>query len=154
MKQISFFKKGSTQHGGVLSLNKRKRARPLAKNKAIHLVLKSRTTILFKNKCWILKLLRQQASSKGVRIYSVSVQKDHIHIVLRIYSRHLYSGFIRAVTGVIAKRLGKGLWKFIPFTRFISWGRDFKAAKAYVFQNEMEVLGIWGYQPRRRRAPQ
>lgn len=156
MKQISFLQKINTEHGGVLAIKKRKTLRPLTKSKAVHMVLKSRTAVLFKNKNWILEILRKQARNSGVRIDAISVQRDHIHLVIRIYSRQLYKAFIRASTGLIARRLGKGLWKLLPFTRLINWGRDYKTACAYVFQNEMEVLEIWKYRPRahRKRARQ
>jgi REP element-mobilizing transposase RayT len=152
MKQISFFKKEAFSCGGLLSLNKRKGRRALCAKRPIHLVLKSKKPILFQNREWIINLLKKNAAVGGIKIYRLSIQKDHIHLSIRITSRDLYKGFIRAVTGLMARKLGKGLWKLPPFTRIGSWGRDFQAVSGYIFKNEMEVFGLWAYQPRKRPA--
>ncbi len=130
-------------------MGKRKHARPLSTKKPLHLVLKSKRTILFRNKAAISSVLRKQALLFGISLYSLSVQKDHIHISLKIPSRESYRSFVRAIAGIIARKLGKGLWMLLPFTRIVEWGRAFKTVENYIFQNEMEVRGIWEYKPRR-----
>ena len=41
-------------------------------------------------------------------------------------------------------------WQTRIFSRIVSWGREFKAVKAYVIQNTLEALGLVSYKPRGR----
>jgi len=150
MKQLSFIKSQPATFGGTLARGKRKDARPLSTKKPLHLVLKSKRAILFRNKITVSSILRKQAKLFGIKLYSLSVQKDHIHISLKIPSRAAYVSFVRATAGLIARRLGKDLWMYLPFSRIVEWGRAFHAVEKYIFQNEMEVHGVWEYKPRRR----
>jgi hypothetical protein len=72
-------------------------------------------------------------------------------------SRTGFNGFIRAISGLIARlTLGvergraKGLkfWDARPFTRVLEWGRDYRQACAYLAQNILEALGFIEYRPR------
>ena len=84
----------------------------------------------------------------GIRLYDQAVNHDHLHFVLKISGRREYAQFIRALTGFLARKLGKGLWKVLPFTRIASWGRDFQRLKAYLCQNREEAGGERPYSPR------
>ncbi len=44
---------------------------------------------------------------------------------------------------------GQRFWQFRPFSRVMSWGRDFKNGCEYVAQNTLEALGFIPYKPRR-----
>ena len=35
----------------------------------------------------------------------------------------------------------QGFWQFRPFSRVVSWGRDFKSCTEYLKQNVLEALG-------------
>ncbi|MBY0385390.1 transposase [bacterium] len=152
MKQLSFISKPSIEYGGSLLKGRRKTERVLDSRKPIHLVLKTKSSFsLFKQKKILQKVLRKQAKRFGVKIYSESIQSDHWHICLKITNRRLYRGFIRALTGIIARNLGKGLWQLRPYTRIVSWGRDFLNVLDYLLLNQCEVSGVVPYAVRKRR---
>ena len=159
MKQIHLLPPPSLFFGGGLEADPKRSQRILSTKLPTHLVLKSKPTFkLFKNKSIIEEILKKQAKKFGVKIYGLSVQKDHIHLNIRIFSRITYKAFIRAVTGLIARKLGCGIWKFRPFTRIVKWGRPFEILKKYILQNELEIKDIIPYQERRhkyrsRKAP-
>ena len=91
-----------------------------------------------------------QARRAGVRIYKFNINFDHIHLLIKLRDRRSYFRFIRAVTGLISRKLGRGLWKLRPFTPVAHWGRAFRTLKKYIQQNELEVNGLIPYQPRKR----
>ena len=67
------------------------------------------------------------------------------------------SRFLRAFSGAIAlyfklKYKLTTFWKGRPFTRIVSWGRDFKNVCAYVVKNFKEVVGFVKYSPRNTKA--
>jgi REP element-mobilizing transposase RayT len=170
-RQMNFFKKTKNQFGGSLILGKRKTARVLDTRKPIHFVLKSQKSIqLHSNRRQLRQLLFRFAKKFGVRIYSESVQKDHWHFCIKITHRILYRSFIRALTGTIGARerlrrsftsearsgpialkFGKGLWIQRPFSRIVTWGRDFLNVLDYILLNECEVSGIVPYAIRKSR---
>ncbi|MBC7743335.1 MAG: hypothetical protein H7061_14145 [Bdellovibrionaceae bacterium] len=42
-----------------------------------------------------------------------------------------------------------GFWQFRPFSRLVSWGRDFKNCVSYLKQNFLEAFGFVQYKPRK-----
>ena len=42
-----------------------------------------------------------------------------------------------------------GFWEFRPFSRVVSWGRDFKTCVKYLNQNVLEAFGFVPYKPRK-----
>jgi REP element-mobilizing transposase RayT len=151
-RQMNFFKKTENQFGGSLILGKRKTARVLDSRKPIHFVLKSQKSIqLHSNRRQLRQLLFRFAKKFGVKIHSESVQKDHWHFCIQITNRTLYRSFIRALTGTIALKFGKGLWIQRPFSRIVTWGRDFLNVLDYILLNECEVSGIVPYAIRKSR---
>lgn len=150
--QMSFFKRNKKEFGGTyLKKGQRKVARVLDSRRPTHLVLKSKKSIsLFKNKHILREILRKQAKTFGVKVYSNSIQKDHWHLVVKITNRYLYRGFIRSLTGIIARQLGKGLWRLCPYSRIVEWGKDYLNVIDYLLLNECEVLEIVPYAIRRK----
>ncbi len=150
-KQISFFKKTETVFGGSLGLGKRKVARVLDTRKPIHFVLKSnKSANLYARRLELRRLLFRFAQRFGVKVYSESVQKDHWHFCVKITNRHLYRSFIRALTGTIALVFGKGLWSQPPFSRIVTWGRDFLNVLDYILLNQCEAAAIVPYAIRKK----
>jgi REP element-mobilizing transposase RayT len=151
MKQLNLLPQVRPYFGGALEMSPRKSIRPLSLRNPTHLVLKAKLCFnLFKNKAHIQKIIMKQSKTFGVKVYGISIQRDHIHLNLKIFSRRMYKGFIRAVTGLIARKLkAKGIWKLRPFTRIVSWGKDFQILKTYILQNELEVRGLIPKQLRR-----
>ena len=82
-----------------------------------------------------------------------------LHILLKLSNRFTFAPFLRALAGTIALKvtganklnaLKEKFWDFIPWSRIVEWGRAFKSAKDYIFQNEMEACGARAYQPRKK----
>ncbi|MBY0385930.1 transposase [bacterium] len=152
MQQLTLIKKPKIEHGGSLLKGRRKTERVLNSRKPMHLVLKTKSSfLLFKQKNKLQTILKKQAKIFGVKIYSESIQSDHWHICLKITNRRLYRGFIRALTGIIARLLGKGLWRLRPYTRIVEWGRDLLNVLDYLLLNQCEVRGIVPYAIRKQR---
>jgi REP element-mobilizing transposase RayT len=143
--------------GGVLSGAKGnpKCKRPLATKQAMHLVLKSsrahgkHSFLLYSQE--IEAILRRQAKSFGVKIYSFANAGNHLHLIIKIYNRETYKSFIRAVSGLIMRKVFRlergrgvfqGLWDARPFTRILSWGKDFSTVKNYLLINRLEMTGL------------
>ncbi len=121
----------------------------------MHLVLKSskargdKSFLLFSKE--IETILRKQASNFGVKIYAFANAGNHLHLVIRIHSRDTYNSFIRAISGLLMRKVfglekGRGavtaLWDARPFTRILSWGKDFAAVKNYLLINRLEMTGL------------
>ncbi|MEQ1665454.1 MAG: transposase [Bdellovibrionales bacterium] len=139
--------------GGELIQGKRKLRRPLDIKKPIHLVLRadiSKSGSLLRRQNQINKMIYKYAIKFGVKVYKKAIVSNHIHFVLKFSHRFNYTSFVRALSGVLAKSFGVK-WKFRPFTRVITWGRDFKNTLKYVLRNELEALGVITYQPRKSR---
>ncbi len=157
-RQMSFFKPTVKEFGGSLSVKgKRKAARVLDSRKPLHFVLKSKKSAnLYSHRVLLRKPLYLYAKRFGIKVYKESVQKDHFHFCIKITNRELYRGFIRALTGVISQKLGKGIWALIPYSRIVSWGREFFAVLDYVLLNDCEVSGMVPYairSPKRKPPP-
>lgn len=152
MKQLNLIDKPKVEYGGSLLKGRRKNERVLNGRKPMHLVLKTKNVFsLFKHKKKLQFVLRKQAKTFGVKVYSESVQFDHWHICLKITNRRLYRGFIRSLTGIIARQLGKGLWQLRPYSRIVEWGRDFLNVTDYLLLNHCEVHDIVPYAIRKNR---
>ncbi len=181
-KQLSLFPNQQKKFfGGALLYKKRKSKRPLSKKDSIHLVLRSewatgRDSFLAKRNNQAIKQILVRFSKKfGVRIYQQALTSNHIHLLLRITNRTLYTAFIKAISGQIAshamgqqsfklfadarKKVAAGdgsihqapevFWQFRPFSRITNWGKDFKQCTGYLKQNILEALGFVNYKPRK-----
>jgi REP element-mobilizing transposase RayT len=140
----------SSIHGGEHSIGKRKNRRPLSRKKPIHLVLKSKRN-LYQHKDLIETQLKRQAEKFEIRLYDKAVARDHVHILAKIPGKREYTAFIRALTGILAKKLGRNLFSLLPFTRVAEWGRDFLNLKKYFLQNREEAAGRRPYRERKSR---
>src|SRR5437868_10426560 len=131
MKQIGFgfLKDYKKEFGGSLLAGKRKGTRPLSTSKPIHLVLKSIGNSFFNpgNRS-LEKIIRAQASKYQIKVYEISLNWSHMHLLVKLPSREKYKAFIRTVTALIvsfiSKQKGKALRRLFdlrPFTRVLSW---------------------------------
>lgn len=168
-------------HGGRLR-NRRcgRRHRPVSQRCPIHLVLKAnrsslnggfRTPGSFR---LVHQLLERYARKFFVKVEKISVQGDHIHLIVRIARRSLFQGFLRVFPGQIAQQfqvrrfvifrpvtdtpggckitLPKKLWQLRPFTRVVRGRRAFATVMDYVQLNEKEALGKIPYRKSRLRG--
>jgi hypothetical protein len=148
MKQVSLFPIAPPVFGGNLPRGRRKLARPLARKRPTHLILKAKREIFSERKT-VLDVVFGQAEKQSIRIYDLAVAKDHLHLVIATPGRREYRAFIRSVTGLLARRFGKGLWTALPFTRVAQWGAAYRELQRYMEQNREEALGRRPYKPRK-----
>lgn len=106
-------------------------------------------------------LVRGRAAAEGIRVYDFANVGNHLHIVIRVPSRRAYKSYVRALGGLIARQVlgaerGKPqlgqrtpgsdvisrFWDARPYTRIVTWGRDYAQLKSYVELNRMEAAGI------------
>ena len=176
-RQTSFFDDQPAPRifGGSLLKGNPKVGRRLSTKEPIHLVLKSarafgpQSMLRKRNVETIDKLIRTQASLCGLKIYHFVNVGNHLHLVIRLHDVKLFTKFIRAITGLIARHVlgkerGQGLkfvtqtkhsekrkkkfWVARPFTRLIAWGRDYKNIAKYMEKNRNQAKGYfvaWGF---------
>ncbi|OFZ19969.1 MAG: hypothetical protein A2Z20_10500 [Bdellovibrionales bacterium RBG_16_40_8] len=97
------------------------------------------------------KTVNNYANKFAVKIYQKAIVKNHLHLVLKFSHRFNYQSFVRAVSGVLAKKIGVR-WAVRPFTRIVRWGRDLKSIVQYVIMNELEAQGVINYQLRKKKC--
>lgn len=149
--------------GSLLNKSNAKTARPVSTKEAMHIVLKSsfakgKHSMLGKNRtARIRKAIDAQAQRFQVKIYEFANVGNHLHLLVRVAQRDLFKGFLRAICGLIARIMlgaerGQAkkikFWDQRPFTRIISWKRDFGVVKKYVIQNFNEAMGFTLFKPR------
>ena len=115
-KQGAFFNlKLNFSHGGELRKKRKGRGpRPLSAKEPIHVVFKVaphrlrhkslRAPQSFKS---ILEIIEKYAKHFAVKIEQLSVQNDHVHLLIRTSRRKHYHHFFRVVAGQIAQRFEK-----------------------------------------------
>jgi REP element-mobilizing transposase RayT len=161
----NLFKKAPAEFGGeLLKKSHAKCARPISTKCALHVVLRSTLAkdklsfLSCKRRAQIENTIRKQAATFNIKIYRLAINSNHVHLLVKFYERESYRMFIRAITGLIAGitlgiKRGKAMlvkfWDYRPYTRIISWGRDFKITSEYVIQNILEATGVVPYKERR-----
>jgi len=151
MRQVgfSFLKSYKKEFGGSLLVGKRKTRRPISTKHPIHLVLKTNGAKVFlPNQNWIQNLIRGECSRFGIKLYDFAPNWTHIHLLIRISKREDYIKFIRSLNSQIVLKLSKikgekmkGLFNLRPYTKIISWGRQFKRTLDYQILNQIESIG-------------
>jgi len=151
------------EHGGSLVVGKRKRERPISTKQALHLVFRAQAakgalSLLLPKHVKIINALKNKCCRKyGIRVYEYANAGNHLHFLIRAQTKEGLQSFLRVfagqtaqkITGAIkGKPLGKRFWTHLVYSKIVSWGRAFKTAKAYVFQNTLEALGIIPYRSR------
>jgi len=110
--------KRRVEHGGELWKGKRKRERPIATKKAMHVTIRSSLA----KKEWsflhprqarfIRELIPKLARRFHVRLYETAVNGNHVHLLLRPRTRESLKRFLSALSGRIAQRITGDLpWK-------------------------------------------
>jgi len=129
---------------------------------AEHVVLRSRFSVLRlkKNNSLISGLLFEGAEKFQVKIYNNSLNSNHIHLLVKAPSQKNLHDFLRFLAGQIAQRItgavrGKknrfSFWLKPIWRRLVHWGRDFFNLQRYIYQNQLETLGLIAYQVRGRK---
>ena len=117
---------------------------------------------LRKNKTLISQLLSETAEKFQVKVYNNSLNSNHIHLLVKAPTQKSLHDFLRVLTGQIAQRItgavrGKknkvSFWLRPAWKRIVFWGRDFFNLHRYIYQNQLETLGLIPFQPRKRKRP-
>ena len=152
MKQLTLLTKPSLEFGGSLNINPRKHCRTLDSKTLTHLVLKIKNTksLLLHRKA-LIKIIYRQAHLAGVKVHEMSVQRNHVHHAISYPNRAAYNKFIRCATSQIARKLGRGVFSYRPYTRVLtSNGRPKQNLLLYIERNELEAWGVVPYDRKRR----
>ena len=162
-------------HGGILRQQRRgRKQRPLSSREPLHLVFKARRYVIKESsfrgrRSYMLchAIIRKYSVKFFVKIEQVSIQGDHIHLLVRCSRRTHYQSFFRVVAGQIAQSFQKHgllksvtdtpnkpathrkLWMYRPFTRVVRSFRALKILRDYIQLNEQEALGLINYNVRR-----
>jgi len=159
MRQLGFIFQNDykKEFGGSLLHGKRKSARPLSTKNPIHLILKCSGKRIFSPIDRKLEnLIRHQAHKYGIKIYEIALNWSHVHLLINLPSRDAYVAFIRTVTslivsfvskaqGIVSKSKGldlKSIFDLRPYTKILSWGKQFQTVVEYVELNTLEALGL------------
>lgn len=114
----------------------------------------------------MLKILEKYAKFFSVKVEQLSVQNDHIHILIRTSRRNQFHHFFRVVSGQIAQSFEKegllavtgtpqqkiSIWKHRPFSRVVRGWKAYLIIRNYIQLNEKEALGQIRYQKNRLRG--
>lgn len=182
MQPQGFFQYNWRYHlcaGGVLRNQRHGRGlRPLSRKDPIHVVFKVNKTQLqtrglrsAKSFSLIHQIIKKYSRHFGIKVEQLSIQNDHIHILVRSAKRSQFKHFFRVVAGQIAQRFekrgflkvtdtpkkkgrrgsarGTGLWKLRPFSRVVKGWKAYKIVRDYIQLNEQEANGVIRYQPKR-----
>lgn len=189
-KQNSFFnsdRRSRFSHGGELRKKQIGRGhRPLSTKNPIHAVfkverlrLRHRSLRSPNNFSLVLNTIKKYSKYFSVKVEQLSVQNDHIHLLIRTSKRSQFHHFFRVVPGQIAQcfekenllarrlnrsassmtdtpekddRKSKSIWKHRPFTRIVVGLKGYKIIRNYIQLNEKEALGEIRYQKNRLRG--
>lgn len=179
--QYNFFKihhQHSLQHGGELRKKRSgRKQRSLSTRDPLHVVfkinklaIKSGSLRSPKNFIMVMYLVKTYALRFSVKVEQVSIQFDHIHLLIRAPRRSKFHSFFRVLSGQIAQVFqirdylknvtdtpkGRGmlagklkLWKHRPFSRVVKGFRAYGIVRDYIQLNEKEAMGVIKYQKRR-----
>jgi hypothetical protein len=145
----------------------------------LHLVLKSDFAFgsrsLLRHRPLVDKIITKARKRFHIRVYETAVVSNHIHLVVKGYTRCDLQNFFRLVAGHIAQELlritpilaserpkpggapagrekDNKFWQSRIYSRVLTWGREYISVKRYVFQNAQEALGLIAYKARARRS--
>ncbi len=134
-------------HGGLLSIRKRKTARPFSPQAPVHLVLKATrakgtwSLLHRKNRARVQSMIYGYAARFKVKVYRASNVGDHLHLLVKAKEKKNLADFLRVLAGRIAvvvtgakkyvKRIGK-FWDYLYWSRLIQWGAEFYSVRKYV----------------------
>lgn len=173
MQQSLYFKnrtKFRKEHGGDLSIRRRKSKRPLTIKNPFHVTLRSEFATgkrsLLRHKNLIYKILNKSSRRFGVKIYQQAICGNHIHLLVRGRQRFAIQNFFRVVAGHIAQKIlelhpildherrrgnasangskmkyTRKFWGALLYSRMVRWGRDYSNVVNYIERNVLEAIG-------------
>ena len=147
-------------HGGGINAGKRKTSRPIDPKKPMHITMRALQArgnlnlLRPANKRVVDRIVAEMAKRFHIEIIRWANVGNHIHLLVRARTRKGFQNFLRVTAGQIGqlvtgakkgKPFGKRFWDVLAFSRVVIGWRGFKIAENYVFENEMEALGIPAY---------
>lgn len=173
MQQSLYFKSRVSyrrEHGGNLSIRRRKSKRHLTVKNPFHVTLRSDFATgkrsLLRHKNMIYKVLHKASRRFGVKIYQQAICGNHIHLLVRGRQRFAIQNFFRVVAGHIAQKIlelhpiskqerlrgnasakssetkyQRKFWGALIYSRMVRWGRDFSNVMNYIERNVLEAIG-------------
>lgn len=159
---------GSAYGGDLLKTRKgRSGPRPLATKSTMHLVLRSSQAVgplSFRKPDHMKKIKEILSKFSGkywIKILSIAIVGNHIHLQIQLFRRETYKPFIRAITSAIAMAVtgvsrwtkAGGLkaikfWDSRPFTRVLKSFREKLNLKDYIEINQLEGFGYSRHEAR------
>jgi putative transposase len=108
----------------------------------------------YKSYALSVQVIDRYAKRFFIKVIQISVQGNHIHLLIRAHKKSLFHHFFRVVPGQIAQGLGRrvtdtpagrqkkvNFWKYRPFSRVVkSWTAE-KIVRNYIQMNEKEARG-------------
>ncbi|WP_413587637.1 transposase [Bdellovibrio sp. HCB274] len=107
------------------------------------------------------RLLQRYSVKFFVKVEQFSIQRDHVHLLVRGSRRSNLQSFMRVLAGQFAQILtdtlhtkheGPRVWKYRPFSRVVKGYRAYRTMRNYIQLNELEVLGKRPYSKTRLRG--
>lgn len=147
MKQRLLLKNEPKAYGGELLKTRRgrSRGRPLDTKNSTHMVLRSSQAkgewsfLKPKNAQKIREIFSRFGRKYGVKVISLVNVGNHLHVHLKLSTRHTYKPFIRSVTGAIAMAItGRSRWNATAAVKSMSTKID---------SAEKTKLKFWDYRP-------
>lgn len=133
--------------------------RAFSSGKALHITLRSRYTCLRQRRSRKIfgDVLWTTSRKFNVRVYQNSLNSNHCHLIVHAKSKDSLQNFLRVFAGQLAqkitgatrgKKLRAGFWLKVAWSRVVEWGRAYRIVVEYVFQNQLEALGLAAYRAR------
>jgi REP element-mobilizing transposase RayT len=160
VKQQEFFKTHWQHrfcHGGSLRQSSRgRKARPLSSKDPHHIVFKVNKIAVkgglrsAKNFSLLLNLMKKYGKKFFIKIEQVSIQNDHVHLLIRAPRRACFQSFFRVLAGQFSQCLtdtfrepydGPRIWKYRPFSRVVKGYKAYQTVRNYLQLNEKEAQG-------------
>lgn len=155
----------SKEFGGSRTRGHPRGARILSTKHPLHLVLRSSrakgelSLLSGKRQQKIRLIVAKQARLFHVTLYRYANAGNHLHLLVRAKNRRDFGRFLKAITGLIARLTlkkergpaltdafpaskSKRFWDARPYTRVVSWGREFLKVRNYLLMNELEAVGF------------
>jgi REP element-mobilizing transposase RayT len=113
MKQKDFFSGtefgSKKEHGGALSVGRRRARRPLATKHPLHLTLRSDFAYgkrsLLRHRPTVLRIMKKAAARFHVSVYNHAVCSNHLHLLVRGKTREGLQNFFRVFAGHLAQEI-------------------------------------------------
>lgn len=135
---------GTKRFGGLTLKGNPRHARPISLSRPVHLVLKShfaKGSHSFLRRPYASRiegLVHSLARLTNLKVYRFVNSGDHLQLIVHTRSRRAFNKFVRALSGIVARLVldaerGRGqekkFWVARPFTRILSWQKEFPLAK-------------------------